>query len=339
MEENFCFDREIGFDIPISYLKPSTGEIFLSQIQRVFDEKGNSGVCGKIQFSNLRLIWFQRSDAKMNQSIGYDTIILNKQIDNQTKGGGNFYKLHLKSYYQLHRYEFIFYTEDEVKNPFLDFQVIFKAYETSKPYRDLKIRGVQMKNDNLMLLDKEKIINKHSNVFSMTKEDGKLGKFILTNIRILWQQNVSENFNVSIPYIMVKRIFKKDSNFGPLINIETNRASGNYMLGFKVDEGLEQVLMELQKLHKTFLQKPYLGIPENLLQQAETDGNYETIETEFGETTFSDSVYNENQNLRAVYKIDEKSENDITFNADLGLTMETQPKGLTAAKLWQIMKF
>jgi len=71
---------------------------------------------------------------------------------------------------------------------------------------------------------------------------------------------------VSIPYIMVKRIFKKDSNFGPLINIETNRASGNYMLGFKVDEGLEQVLMELQKLHKTFLQKPYLGIPENLLQ-------------------------------------------------------------------------
>jgi len=48
MEENFCFDREIGFDIPISYLKPSTGEIFLSQIQRVFDEKGNSGVCGKI---------------------------------------------------------------------------------------------------------------------------------------------------------------------------------------------------------------------------------------------------------------------------------------------------
>jgi Bardet-Biedl syndrome 5 protein len=78
MEENFSFDREIGFDIPQSFLKPSTGETFLAQIERVYDEKGNSGVVGKVLFSNLRMVWYSRSDPKMNLSIGYDTIILNK---------------------------------------------------------------------------------------------------------------------------------------------------------------------------------------------------------------------------------------------------------------------
>lgn len=339
MEENFCFDREIGFDIPLSYLKPSTGETFMAQIQRVFDEKGNAGVVGKVQFSNQRMIWFQRSDAKMNLSIGYDTIIKNTLLDSQTKGGGTCYKLTLKSYFQLHNYEFKFFTEDEVKNPFLDFLVIFKAYEQSKGYRDLKIRGLVMKNDNQILLDREKVINKHSNIWKMTKEDGTLGKFILTNIRILWQDNASDNFNMSIPYIQIKKIQRKESSFGPVINIETNRVSGGYNLGFKVDESLEQVQTELQKLHKTFLATPYLGIPDNLLEVAEVGNTYETVETDFGDTTFTDSVYNENQNLRAIYKIDDKNEGEIVFNNDLGLAMENLPKGLTAAKLWQIMKF
>jgi hypothetical protein len=86
----------------------------------------------------------------------------------------------------------------------------------------------------------------------------------------------------------------------------------------KLDEGMtsqfDQILMELQKLHKTFLVTPYLGIPENLLEMASDGNTYETIEPQFGESTFTDSVYNENQNLRAVYKIDDKNEVSLPLN-------------------------
>lgn len=130
--------------------------------------------------------------------------------------------------------------------------------------------------------------------------------------------NVSDNFNLSIPYIQVKKITKKDSSFGAVMNIETSKASGNYMLGFKVDNIMEQILLELQKLHKTFMSTPYLGIPDNLLEMAESGNSYETIEPFFGETQITDNVYNENQNIRAVYKIDDKNESEIVFNTDLG---------------------
>merc|ERR1712226_1457417 len=122
---------------------------------------------------------------------------------------------------------------------------------------------------------------------------------------------------VSIPYIQIKKVFKKETpNYGNAINIETSRISGSYMLGFKVEDLFEQILNELQKLHKTFMQTPYLGLPDNLLEMADMGNSYETIEPQFGETQFTDNIYNENQNLRAVYKIDDKNENEIVFNPD-----------------------
>ena len=82
---------------------------------------------------------------------------------------------------------------------------------------------------------------------------------MLTNVRIVWFANLAENFNVSLPYIQIKTIKKRDSKFGLALVIESIKSSGNYILGFKT-ENIEVILTELSKLQKVFVEKPVFGV-------------------------------------------------------------------------------
>lgn len=37
-------------------------------------------------------------------------------------------------------------------------------------------------------------------VWNLSSDQGNLGSFFLTNIRLVWHANLAQNFNVSIPY-------------------------------------------------------------------------------------------------------------------------------------------
>jgi hypothetical protein len=77
------------------------------------------------------------------------------------------------------------------------------AYETSKLYRDLKLRGSIVKDGELILLPQEQIFNKIPGVWNLSSEQGNLGVFFLTNVRIVWHANLAANFNVSLPYMQI----------------------------------------------------------------------------------------------------------------------------------------
>ena len=78
-----------------------------------------------------------------------------------------------------------------------------RAYDTSKLYRELKLRGAVVKDKELILLPDEKLFNKISGVWNLSADQGNLGTFFLTNVRVVWHANLAENFNVSIPYVQV----------------------------------------------------------------------------------------------------------------------------------------
>ena len=44
----------------------------------------------------------------------------------------------------------------------------------------------------------------HAGVWNLSADQGNLGTFFLSNVRIVWHANLAENFNVSIPYIQVQ---------------------------------------------------------------------------------------------------------------------------------------
>lgn len=118
-------------------------------------------------------------------------------------------------------------------------------------YRDLKLRGAIVQDKQVMILPQEKIFSKYNGVWNLSAEQGNLGTFYFTNVRVIWFAQLAENFNVSLPWVQVKCIKVRDSKYGTALVIETSEFSGGYILGFRV-ENVDEVYLEATNLFRTY---------------------------------------------------------------------------------------
>jgi Bardet-Biedl syndrome 5 protein len=88
-------------------------------------------------------------------------------------------------------------------------------------------------------------------VWNLSSEQGNLGSFYLTNVRVIWFAQLAENFNVSLPWVQVKCVKIRDSKYGKALVLETSEFAGGYVLGFRV-ENLDEVYTEICNLYKTY---------------------------------------------------------------------------------------
>lgn len=83
----------------------------------------------------------------------------------------------------------------------------FRAYSTSKIYRDLKLRSSILTEDKkLIVLPKEEIVSVANGVWNLSSDQGNLGTAIVTNVRVVWYANMNDFFNISIPYIQIASV-------------------------------------------------------------------------------------------------------------------------------------
>ena len=136
---------------------------------------------------------------------------------------------------------------------------MIRSYETTKLFRDLKLRGAIVQDKNVIMLPNEQIFTKYNGVWNLSAEQGNLGVFYLTNVRIVWFAQLNENFNVSLPWVQVKCIKIRESKYGMALVIETSDFSGGYILGFRVEK-LEEAYTEVCNLFKTYSQSPVFGV-------------------------------------------------------------------------------
>ena len=135
-------DREIRFDVPLAQLQPRKGEQVVDSINSVEDTKGNNGDKGSLIITNLRLVWFADQNQRINLSIGFECVLNSEVKETNSLLKGATQALFLRTKFQQSRYEFIF--TSLVRNSprlFTSFQAVFRSYETTKMYRDLKLRG------------------------------------------------------------------------------------------------------------------------------------------------------------------------------------------------------
>ena len=165
--------------------------------------------------------------------------------------------------YNKSRFEFVF-TNLVRQSPrlFTTVQAVYRAYDTSRLFRDLKLRGAIIKDKNLIMLPNEQMYNKVHGVWNLSSDQGNLGTFFISNVRLVWHANLAENFNVSIPYLQMKAVRVRDSKFGPALVVETQQRCGGYILGFRIDpaEQLQSVFQEIQSLHTIFAKEPVFGV-------------------------------------------------------------------------------
>ena len=68
-------------------------------------------------------------------------------------------------------------------------------------------------------------------VWNLSSEQGNLGTFFVTNVRLVWHANLMETFNVSIPYMQMLSVRVRESRFGQALVVDIQPSGGGYVLG------------------------------------------------------------------------------------------------------------
>lgn len=342
IEENVYVwqDRELRFDSPFTNLDERRGEERIDSINSVEDTKGNNGERGALIITNLRIIWHSHKRPATNLSIGLNCVLRMSKKKANSKMRGKTEALYLMTKFEKSRFEFVF--TSLVKNSpriFTTCMSVLRAYETTKMYRDLKLRCSLVRDGELSLLPLENVYSKLSGVWNLATDQGNLGTFIITNVRIVWHANLAHNFNVSIPYMQIKSIRLSRSKFGKAMVIETSAKTGGggYILGFRIDpaEKLEDVCQECQSLHKVHSAEPIFGVqwsveevPEVVTQPLpRVIDNIDIIDQDAEGGTSIYSYFADPNKIR---------DREVQFDADLGLAIEAPPEGATTKELWRV---
>ncbi|KAL5006236.1 hypothetical protein ScPMuIL_015042 [Solemya velum] len=331
-------DRDVRFDVSLHHMKMRPGEKLIDRMDAVEDTKGNNGERGRLIVTNLRIIWHSLEHPRVNLSIGFNCVINISTKTAQSKLRGTTEALYVLTKCNNTRFEFIF-TNLVPGSPRLFTTVIsvHRAYETSKLYRDLKLRGALIHNKSLRLLPLEQVYDKVNGVWNLSSDQGNLGTFFITNVRLVWHANINESFNVSIPYLQMKTVKIRDSKFGVALVVESSQQSGGYVLGFRIDpvEKLQQIVKEIQSLHKVYSSCPVFGVefdteekPESL-EELTVEQIQDDVEIEIEGQTDAFAAYFADGN--------KDKDREPVYSEELGLAIEKLKDGFTLSGLWEVM--
>ncbi|XP_041056675.1 Bardet-Biedl syndrome 5 protein homolog isoform X3 [Carcharodon carcharias] len=309
-------DRDVRFDISPQQMKMRCGEVLIDCLDSIEDTKGNNGDKGRLLVTNLRIIWHSLALPRVNLSVGYNCII---NITTRTANSECGYP-HI----------------DNISTSGSRSDCLW-AYETSKIYRDLKLRGALIQNKQLRLLPQEQVYDKINGVWNLSSDQGNLGTFFITNVRIVWHANMNDSFNVSIPYLQIRSIKIRDSKFGLALVIESSQQSGGYVLGFKIDpvEKLQEAVKEINSLHKVYSACPIFGVQYEMeekpqpLEDLTVEQVQDDVEIEPEEQTDAFVAYFADTN--------KQQDREPVYSEELGIAIEKLKDGFTLQGLWEVM--
>lgn len=165
------WNRVFCIQIVCRHMRLRKGEVLIDSINSVEDTKGNNGERGALQVTNLRITWFSHKSFNTNLSIGYSCIQTISIRTAESTLRGRTQALFLMTKFNGARYEFVF-TSLVKSSPrlFTTVQTVFRAFETSKLYRDLKLRGAAVRDGRLNQLPDEEVVRKVDGVWNLSSD-------------------------------------------------------------------------------------------------------------------------------------------------------------------------
>ncbi|KEG10436.1 bardet-Biedl syndrome 5 protein [Trypanosoma grayi] len=260
----FWFDREVRFDVPAEELEVQSarGETLLSTLRPVEDTKGNNGEEGVFFVTNLRCMWHSARNRRKNLTIGYNGV---QGVDVRratSRLRGNTEALYISARFSSSRFEFVFTHLAQNLRLFATVPAVWRAYESSTVYRELRLRSSVIRDGELVLLPEERLFTRQGGVSNVSNDQGYIGTFFITNVRIAWCAQHAPNLNVSIPYLHFIGLHMRATKFGRALVLETSRFAGSYILGFRIDPmaRLQELFKECVALWKAWTARPILGV-------------------------------------------------------------------------------
>uniref|UniRef100_A0A1A9WS11 BBSome complex member BBS5 PH domain-containing protein n=1 Tax=Glossina brevipalpis TaxID=37001 RepID=A0A1A9WS11_9MUSC len=354
-------DKEIKFDTPNIQKYLRKGEEILSTINFIEDSKGNVSVSGRLLATNLRLIWHTPAYKKFNLSIGYSRIInINTRLISNSKTHDSSLALYILALKGTTRYEFLFtdisHNLERKNTPiFQSIFDIYHLYQRSYLYRDLKLRGAILQAGQLIVLSREQVINNVQGVWNLSSDQGNLGTFVITNIRIVWYADANDTFNITLPYIQIENIRIRESKYGRALVIQTAETAGSYILGFRIDpyERLIEIFKELASLHKIYTDNPDFGVRFDANVNNKQQTNHQLMKNSENRNSFKIEEFeeiDERQEREINSKLNnylaegnwtamenEKPPREPIYCKELGFAMERIRDGYKLKDLWDIL--
>lgn len=78
-----------------------------------------------------------------------------------------------------------------------------RSYQSTFLYRELKLRSAILSSGHLKLLPKEQLYSTLGGIWNLSSDQGNLGTFIVTNVRLIWYADINESFNISLPHMQI----------------------------------------------------------------------------------------------------------------------------------------
>ncbi|CAD5217795.1 unnamed protein product [Bursaphelenchus okinawaensis] len=336
-------DREIQFDIDQRQLKLIPGEFLVERIENVEDTKGNNGDRGILRITNIRLIWHAVNSPRINLSIGYNNIhgVTTRILKSKVRGHAE--SLYLMARNANTRFEFVFTCANPTHTKLFTTVIgIHRAFETTKLYRELKMRGALVdEQENLRLLPLEQQIDRLEGVWNLSTDQGNLGVMVITNIRVVWFASMNPLYNCSVPFLQMRSCRIRDSKFGTALVFETSVQSGEYILGFRVDpeELLKTVCKQIQTFHQNYMNAPVFGVQ----YQKDIVGAGFTALEDLEVKPVYDDIHIDNKPFRvdafAAYFSDNTGtaeQRPIVYSDELGVAIECLKQGYKIKDLWSM---
>ncbi|XP_076670235.1 Bardet-Biedl syndrome 5 protein isoform X3 [Andrena cerasifolii] len=327
-------DREVRFDVSYTHMQLRLGEFAVDKLDLIEDTKGNAGENGRLIVTNLRIIWHSLLLPRINLSIGYHTVItVNSKIIHSLQGK-HMQALHVLTSFRSCRYEFIFTNLDPKSTRHYTSVIgIYRAYISSKIYREIKLRSGIINDKQLILLPQERVHSTSPDIWNLSLEQGNIGTFIATNIRLVWFADMNYHFNVSMPYLIIANITIKNSKFGPSLVIASTESSGSYVLGFRVTP-----LQKLYALHKEIL------MLSEMYEKSPIFGVDYTVEHEASLQELNVEQYSELQdnqveisNVFGYYFSEGSNQRNPSFSNYLGLAAENPRETSSLQSIWDLV--
>ena len=366
-ESQLWQDWEIRFDIPARQLELRRGEHLIDELGSVEDTKGRDAERGLLQLTNLRIIWQSHARSRVNVSVGLGCVTaFNVKTASSRLRGGTTQALMVSCRVPVKgatstlsaapgsTFEFIF-TSLVKASPkiFIVAQSALKAYESSRTYREAKLRSAIVNAKELILLPGERIFTRLEGVWNLSSDQGNLGVLITTNFRFVWFATFVENFNVSVPYCQIRTLELRETKNYPALVIQTGARAGALLLGFKIDDvsTRQTVFTEISALREAAFEKPNYGVHVDAVEGTDkTSSNAKSapraanIAVNEDEKVIIDdrsATGDSRSDALALYftgGADASSGVDgsrsIIFSPLLGLAVEQPPAGLTLERLW-----
>ncbi|KAG5683891.1 hypothetical protein PVAND_013151 [Polypedilum vanderplanki] len=331
-------DREIKFDVQNIHKKLHNGERVLDVIDSVEDTKGNAGDIGRVIVTNLRFMWYSLTNPKFTLSIGFFCIVTMNAKNVISRLRANTEALYILTSSTKQRFEFIF--TDYGTNPahFASIFEIYKKYQTTTLYRELKLRSAILTDGQLNILKHEQVYKQMSGIYNLSSDQGNLGVFIITNIRLVWYADANESFNISLPYMQIISVKMRESKYGLALVIQTAHSAGNYVLGFRIDpqEKMEEIFKEISSLYAVYSETPIFGVDyDNTVKEKKEEMLRIDDIPEIDEATSNEI------NSKFTMYLREGDSNSrratLSYCKELGFAIEKLRDGFSIKDLWNVM--